>query len=338
MVQAAEVFSKRFWSRVMGMSAVACALVASRADLRAQQTRTVNDGVYTAAQATRGQGLFKEKCASCHGPAAQGLSAPPLSGPSFLENWSPDPLSDLIEKIEKTMPEGAPGTTTRAQSTDIVSFLLQTGKFPVGKADLSADEAALKLVRWPGAKPTAPAAASAAGRTALTGLPVGTLAQVMRGIFFPSSNIIFNAQGTDPGAPKPAFDASANKGGFSWVDWQGGIYSGWQVVDFAAISLAEAAELLLTPGRKCENGRPVPVDRADWKKFTQDMVDAGAAAYKASQTRNQEAVIDATNAVSDACLNCHVAYRDKEGGSPSDPSNKAARCIPNADGATPTPR
>jgi mono/diheme cytochrome c family protein len=328
MAQAVDMSSKRFWSRVVGVSALSCALAASGADLRAQQSRTVGDGVYSAAQATRGQGLFKETCASCHGPALAGLSAPPLTGPSFLENWSPDPLADLLEKIQKTMPETAPGSLTRAQAADILAFILQTGKFPAGTADLSADEAALKLVRWPAGGSAPAAAASAAGTPSLKGLPMGTLAQVMRGIFFPSSNIIFNAQGTDPGAPKPAFDASANKGGFSWVDWQGGIYSGWQVVDFAAVALAEAAQLMLTPGRKCENGRPVPIEREDWKKYTQDMVDAGAAAYKASQTRNQDAVIEATNAVSDACLNCHVAYRDKEGGTAADPSNKAARCIP----------
>jgi hypothetical protein len=31
-----------------------------------------------------------------------------------------------------------------------------------------------------------------------------------------------------------------------------------------AISIAEAAPLLLSPGRRCENGKLAPVDRADW--------------------------------------------------------------------------
>ena len=68
---------------------------------------------------------------------------------------------------------------------------------------------------------------------------------------------------------------------------------------------------MLTPGRRCENGRPVPVDRPDWIKFTQGLVDAGKAAYKASQSRNQDAVIEATNEVADSCLQCHRAYRDR---------------------------
>jgi hypothetical protein len=99
------------------------------------------------------------------------------------------------------------------------------------------------------------------------------------------------------------------------------------VVDYAALSIADAAPLLLVPGRRCENGRPVPSDRDDWKKFTRELIDAGKAAYKASQSRSQEAVSEVSNQLADACLQCHERYRDKPGGSAADPSNKAARCL-----------
>ena len=89
----------------------------------------------------------------------------------------------------------------------------------------------------------------------------------------------------------------------------------------AAVALVDTAPLMLTPGRRCENGKPVPVDQPDWIKFTQDLAEAGKLAYKASQSRNQDAVIEATNTVSDACLNCHQVYRDRRGGN-------AARCTP----------
>ena len=85
--------------------------------------------------------------------------------------------------------------------------------------------------------------------------------------------------------------------------------------------------MLLVP-RRCENGRAAPVERDDWVKFTREMVDAAREVYKAAQTRKQEPVSDATNVLADACLNCHVVYRDKEGGTAADPSNKAARCQP----------
>jgi hypothetical protein len=68
--------------------------------------------------------------------------------------------------------------------------------------------------------------------------------------------------------------------------------------------------MLMTPGRRCENGKPVPVDRTDWKQYVQGLVEVGRAAYKASQSRNVEAVSEVTNQISDACANCHRVYRD----------------------------
>ena len=62
-------------------------------------------------------------------------------------------------------------------------------------------------------------------------------------------------------------------------------------------------------------------------KAFREGIDAGKAAYKASQTRNQETVSDVSNQLADACLHCHEVYRDKPGGTIEDPSNKAARCF-----------
>ena len=143
------------------------------------------------------------------------------------------------------------------------------------------------------------------------------------------SNIIFTAQTHDPGEPRTAVEGADTAGGFNWTIWGGDIYSGWEVVDYAAVAIAESAPLMLTPGRRCENGKPVPVGDPDWVKFTNELAEAGRAAYTASQSRNQEAVSDVSNQVSDACLNCHQVYRDKPGrglGS-LDPSNKASRCV-----------
>ncbi len=52
------------------------------------------------------------------------------------------------------------------------------------------------------------------------------------------------------------------------------------------------------------------------------------AAYRASQSRDRDAVVEVTNAIADSCLRCHEVYRDKPGGTTVDPSNKAARCVP----------
>ena len=136
---------------------------------------------------------------------------------------------------------------------------------------------------------------------------VGNMNQLMRGILFPSSNILFDVQTEDPGARKPVASDNAS----TITTRYGNVYEPWVLVDIAAISLAESAPLLMTPDRRCENGRPVPVDRADWQKYVQGLVEAGRAAYKASQTRNQEAVIEVTGMVTEACANCHRAFRDR---------------------------
>ena len=295
--------------------------------LRAQ-ARTARDGVYSAAQATRGQALYKDKCAPCHGEMLEGLLGPPLAGDEFLKAWANQPLSELANKIEKTMPQSDPGSLMRPDVIDLVAHILQVGKFPAGQAALPAGDDALKQIALAptGAAPAAALSPVASHATAVPP-PSANLAQLMRGIFFPSSNIIFNVQGHDPGEKKDdkPYEPSST-GNFSWADWGAGIYSPWEVVDFAALAIADAAPLLLVP-RRCENGRSAPVEREDWNKFALELIEAGKAAYKASQSRSQEAVSDVSNQLADACLHCHEVYRDKPGGTTADPSNKAARCF-----------
>jgi mono/diheme cytochrome c family protein len=276
---------------------------------QAQAARTASDGVYTEAQAVRGRTLYQQKCAKCHGDALQGRTAPPLTGDSFLGVWGTQPLSELNAKIRNTMPADGQGTLKPADSADLVAYILQTGKFPSGRTELASEDAALKpVVLAPtNGKPRAAAASQMPEFPAF-----GNLAQVMRGILFPSSNIIFNVQLHDPGEKTQT--GPVNTGNFSWTAWGGEIYAGWQLIDYAAVSIAESAPLMLTPGRRCENGKPVPVERPDWIKFTQELAEAGRVAYRASQTRNQEIVSDVTNQLADSCLHCHQVYRDKRGG------------------------
>ena len=100
----------------------------------------------------------------------------------------------------------------------------------------------------------------------------------------------------------------------------------------AAIALADASPLMLTPGIRCENGRLAPVTDADWIKVTEDMIAVARKTYQASQSRSQDAVSEATGDLSDACAACHRAYREVRpiGATPdpTDPSNKASRCQP----------
>ncbi len=159
----------------------------------------------------------------------------------------------------------------------------------------------------PAEAPAAPAAPAAA--------PHANLAQLMRAIPFGHSNIVFDTQTEDPAAPK-----KPEEGGAGASARFASIYTGWPVVESSALALAETANLLLLPGRLCENGRPVPIDREDFRKFTQGLVDAGLAAYKAAQTKSMDAMVEASGTVADACAACHEVYRDKPEGQP--------RCVP----------
>ena len=164
----------------------------------------------------------------------------------------------------------------------------------------------------PAAKPAAPAAQAPAKPAA--GAPVrvtakvqGNLAQVMRGILFPNSNIIFDAQNNDP-TKKKADEQFGNP------------YGGWQNVENAAIALAESSNLLIIPGRVCSNGKPAPLARADWPKLVQGLRDAAMESYKAAQAKNMDKIVDAAGTLTEACSACHDKYREKP--------NLSLRCTP----------
>jgi len=131
------------------------------------------------------------------------------------------------------------------------------------------------------------------------------LLQLMRGILFPNSNVIFFAQTTNPASVKPDADATSS------VNPLAGMYGGWQAIENSGLAIAEAANLLTIPGRLCGNGKPVPVQNADWQQFVRGLRDAGMAAYKAGQSKDMDKVVEAADTVTTACMNCHDVYREK---------------------------
>jgi mono/diheme cytochrome c family protein len=101
-------------------------------------------GVYTAEQATRGEALYKEMCAACHGDNLEGSGPmPPLAGGDFLNNWKGKTLGDLYEKTQTTMPATAPGTLTPEQAADVLAFMLKSSKYAVGSTALEGKMEAL---------------------------------------------------------------------------------------------------------------------------------------------------------------------------------------------------
>jgi len=113
----------------------------------AQAAKSVNEGVYSEAQAKRGDAIYKEQCAACHGDNLEGTGPmPPLAGKDFLSNWQGKPLADVFEKTQTSMPATAPGSLSPEQTADVVAYMLNVGKYPAGAAELAATVDGLKTI------------------------------------------------------------------------------------------------------------------------------------------------------------------------------------------------
>lgn len=148
--------------------------------------------------------------------------------------------------------------------------------------------------------------ARAPGRGGATAPQVeATLGQLMKGILFPNSNVIFFAQSEDPAKVPPGKDPALA------TDPLADTYGKWEAVENSSLAVAEAANLLTIPSRKCSNGVPVPIGNADWPKFVQGLREAGMKAYKAAQAKDMDKILDAADTMTSACANCHDKYREK---------------------------
>jgi quinoprotein glucose dehydrogenase len=117
------------------------------------------NGVYTAAQAGRGKTTFETACTRCHGADLTGTTAPPLVGDKFLSNWETDSLNSLFVKIRDTMPPNFGTILEPEAKLDILTYILQSNKFPAGTEELKVDGEqldAIQIVRNPGERGTAP--------------------------------------------------------------------------------------------------------------------------------------------------------------------------------------
>lgn len=129
------------------MTIVACGLLVALEALTAQAPRSLWDGVYTQDQAKRGEAVYVEKCARCHGAQLIGGDMnPPLVGPEFLSTWNTKTVGDLFDRIRTTMPADKPGSVSRQQSSDVVAYLLSANKFPVGSTELENQTELLKQI------------------------------------------------------------------------------------------------------------------------------------------------------------------------------------------------
>jgi mono/diheme cytochrome c family protein len=105
---------------------------------------------YTRGQAARGERLYQQRCAECHGEDVNGDGngiTPALFGPAFAANWGGLPLSELLQRIQLEAGQSKPAGLTRAQQAEVLAFLLQMNEIVDGAAELPADIDTLSRVR-----------------------------------------------------------------------------------------------------------------------------------------------------------------------------------------------
>ena len=162
----------------------------------------------------------------------------------------------------------------------------------------------------------AASAAPAAQPSAVETSPVGTVKEVMKGIVDPDSMAVWDAVGSESGANGEVIEKAPK------TDEE------WAVIEHHALSLAEAANLLVTPGRavsrpeeanaKTQPDAPeltpaqiekkIADNRAEWVKHAKDLQATAVKAMVAAQKHDKDALLDVGEAIDNACESGHVVY------------------------------
>ncbi|HVS62022.1 MAG TPA: cytochrome c [Thermoanaerobaculia bacterium] len=135
------------------IAASALALVAAAAATQEEQG-SIWDGVYTVEQAERGESLYSQGCAECHGEGLGGDDMnPPLLGSDFLWDWNGLSAGDLFERLVISMPEGDPRSMSPQEKADVLAFMLMENELPAGEEELSSSANDLRRFRIDAVKP-----------------------------------------------------------------------------------------------------------------------------------------------------------------------------------------
>ena len=133
--------------------------------------------------------------------------------------------------------------------------------------------------------------------------PVADVNQLMRALFFSNSNVVFLTQRENPDDIRRAPEPSAA------TDPLMSVFNGWGAVENSALTISDSADLLMTPGRVCSNGKAAPIAEAEWIRFVQILRDAGKVAYEAAKTKDMDKMLEASDVLNTSCANCHNRYR-----------------------------
>ena len=95
---------------------------------------TVNDGVYSKAQAKVGEKLYADNCLLCHDKQ---YFRP------VLKRWEGQSLTILFTVMSTSMPESNPGFMTEKEYVDILAYILSLSRYAPGESELDYKDGAL---------------------------------------------------------------------------------------------------------------------------------------------------------------------------------------------------
>ena len=96
--------------------------------------RTVNDGVYSKAQAKVGEQLYTDHCILCHDKK---YFRP------VLKRWEGEPISVLFTVMSTSMPESNPGFMSEKEYVDILAYILSLSRYAPGDTELDYQDGTL---------------------------------------------------------------------------------------------------------------------------------------------------------------------------------------------------
>jgi len=100
---------------------------------------TIWDGVYTSAQADRGEGTARSVCFACH-------SQSEWQTPMFIRVWSGRPIHQMWENLRMTMPYDSPGRLSGQEYADVLAYMLELNGVPAGETELPSDSEGLMQI------------------------------------------------------------------------------------------------------------------------------------------------------------------------------------------------
>jgi mono/diheme cytochrome c family protein len=128
------------------MVVVAGAVVGTSVAAQERTAKSAWTGVYTDAQADRGEREYGRTCSHCHGLSLEGDGSreiPALVLDSFMRHWRGRPVQALFDTLMRSMPADDRGSMTPRMTADMIAYLLRANGAPAGDAQLPSERDAL---------------------------------------------------------------------------------------------------------------------------------------------------------------------------------------------------